>query len=143
MTQYQVRRVFHLCRGRSEEAPLFAQRWQLAGTSPSAARSPRDVNLWNLGSCATDAPVGFFGVFRVAETELSVTVTALSGMLRNLPTRTQVRPPIQCRCCLVTKHQANLLLASVLKPSDGSGPATRWQIQRKVHYFGSLKPERC
>lgn len=34
----------------------------LAGTSSSAARplSPCGANLWNLGSCASDAPMGFF-----------------------------------------------------------------------------------
>lgn len=38
--------------------------------------------------------------FGGAETELPVTATVLSGMLRNLPTRKQVRLSAQCgRCC--------------------------------------------
>lgn len=51
---------------------------------------------------------GAFWSARGVETELSVTATALSGMLKNLTTRTQLGLSVQCRCCCPQREMSCL-----------------------------------
>lgn len=96
-------------------------------------------------------PGGSFGAFysaRGVETERSVTATALSGMLRNLPTRTQLGLSVQCRCCCPLRklrpclRSHGLNLAPVIKPSEGNlsapglccvGRSSEIYVTSKVH----------
>lgn len=129
---------------------------QPAATSSSAPwpLSPWGANLWNLGSCAADAPIGFFWSSTGAETELSVTVTALSGMLRNLPTRTQVRRCGQCGRLLSLRlmwrqrtqpskpafHPCNKIFRWFLFYAE---IVQRWQIKCQAHYLRLIKKNHC
>lgn len=87
-------------------APCLLWPW-----SPRGLFLSHSGSMWNLGRHEKALPWARCS-FRGAETELPVTATVLSGMLRNLPTRTQVGLLAQCdRCCpqsLRRRHLPNL-----------------------------------